>query len=157
MATNQIHSTSQHQTGSSISLTGTPAVIEDSLKVELIDNQIAMADTYDNSNTDRFLQRMRTDLMYELRNIQHGERPVTGQSHREHLQQFMEKHMVGFNESTPTAQKGNNTPANVDSVEKHRPEAVLVEVQVVAELRPVSSILQSAAFRRHLENVVRGT
>ncbi|CAG5131153.1 unnamed protein product [Candidula unifasciata] len=113
------------------------------------------------ADMDRFLERAKTDLMYELRNIEHGRRPVTGQSNRERLQQFMEKHGVGVKDFSTTSGESSgkemNIPANVDSVEKHRPEAVVVEVQAVVELRPVSSALQSAAFRRHLENIIRGS
>ncbi|BFZ01394.1 hypothetical protein BsWGS_04434 [Bradybaena similaris] len=119
-------------------------------------------DSSSSTSLDRFLERVKTDLMYELRSIEHGRRPVTGQSHRECLQQFMEKHRMGLKDISQTSEasssgKENNIPANVDSVEKHRPEAVVVEVQAVVALRPVSSVLQSASFRRHLENIVRGS
>lgn len=40
--------------------------------------------------------------------------------------------------------------------EVQRPEEILVEVNALVERRPVSSILQSLAFRRSLENSVRG-
>lgn len=92
------------------------------------DLKTELNDTPENKNMDQFHQRMRTDLMYELRNIRHGERPVTGQSHRENLQQFMEKHMMGRDDGFTAGDKERNIPANVDSVEKHRPEAVVVEV-----------------------------
>lgn len=95
---------------------------------------------------DTLMQRMKSDLMYELRHIQHGERPVTGQGHRDNLHQFMLKNSQGQ----------HNVTANRDLVEEHRPEAVVVEVQGIIERRPVSSVLQSAAFRRQLENVIRG-
>ncbi|GFO38062.1 mediator of RNA polymerase ii transcription subunit 24 [Plakobranchus ocellatus] len=97
---------------------------------------------------DRLMQRMKSDLMFELRHLQHGDRPVTGQGHRDSLHQFMLKHCDG--------QRLNGSPANVDAVEEHRPEAVVVEVQGMIESRPVSSVLQSPAFRRQLENVIRG-
>ncbi|RUS89586.1 hypothetical protein EGW08_002604 [Elysia chlorotica] len=97
---------------------------------------------------DTLMQRMKSDLMYELRHLQHGERPVTGQGHRDSLHQFMLKHCDNPGQ--------NNVTANRDSVEEHRPEAVVVEVQGIIEQRPVSSLLQSPAFRRQLENVIRG-
>ncbi|KAL8601280.1 hypothetical protein ACOMHN_003224 [Nucella lapillus] len=100
----------------------------------------------------RFLQQQRSDLMYELRRIQFGERPVTGQNHREQIASFMAKHS-----KEPVGAGGKNVPANVDAVEEHRPEAVLVEVQGVVEQRRVSSMLQSSNFRRHLENIIRGS
>jgi hypothetical protein len=145
MATNNADCPESIQSQASYSVT--PLSEVDSSKVEITDSQTIMVST---DNTDRFFQRIRTDLMYELRNIQHGERPVTGTNHREQIQQFMKKHMVD------SSTEKTNIPANVDSVEIHRPEAVIVEVQAVVELRPVSSVLQSVAFRRQLENVIRG-
>ncbi|XP_055874333.1 uncharacterized protein LOC106076478 [Biomphalaria glabrata] len=102
---------------------------------------------------DRFLQRMRSDLMFELRRIEHGERPVTGQNHRENLQHFFEKNLE------PAADRGvgKSNISNHDDIETHRPEAVVVEVQGIIERRPVSSILESPAFRRQLENIIRGS
>ncbi|KAK3778080.1 hypothetical protein RRG08_044696 [Elysia crispata] len=97
---------------------------------------------------DTLMQRMKSDLMYELRHLQHGDRPVTGQGHRDSLHQFMLKNC--------DSQGQHNVTANRDSVEEHRPEAVVIEVQGIIEQRPVSSVLQSAAFRRRLENVIRG-
>lgn len=101
----------------------------------------------------RFLQQQRSDLMYELRRIEHGERPVTGQNHREQIASFIAKHVP----EPEGATSGKNVPANVDAVEEHRPEAVVVEVQGVVEQRRVSSMLQSSNFRRHLENIIRGS
>ncbi|GFR93490.1 neuralized-like protein 1A [Elysia marginata] len=97
---------------------------------------------------DTVMQRMKSDLMYELRHLQHGDRPVTGQGHRDSLHQFMLKNL--------DSQSQHNVTANRDLVEEHRPEAVVVEVQGIIERRPVSSVLQSPAFRRQLENVIRG-
>lgn len=62
--------------------------------------------------------------MYELRNIKLGSRPVTGQNYRDNIQQFMKKHLTVPNEASGK----ENVPANVDSVEEHRPNAVVVEV-----------------------------
>ncbi|XP_035824188.1 uncharacterized protein LOC101846543 isoform X2 [Aplysia californica] len=106
------------------------------------------------SGFDRLFQRMKSDLMYELRNIQHGERPVTGQGNRENIEQFLTKH---FPTSDADTNSKGNLPSTVQNAEEHRPESVVVEVQGIIERRPVSSILQSAAFRRQLENVIRGS
>ena len=100
------------------------------------------------SGIDVLFQRMKSDLMFELRNIQHGERPVTGQNNRENINKFMSKHF------TPTDGKQIQ---DEEDAEDHRPESVVVEVQGVIERKPVSSVLQSAAFRRQLENVIRGS
>ncbi|CAL1526424.1 unnamed protein product [Lymnaea stagnalis] len=108
-----------------------------------------------NDGMDRFLQRMRSDLMFELRKIEHGERPVTGQNHRANIQHFMEKHVVI--EPNEIADGKHKIPLPEDSTVNHRPESIVVEVQGIIEQRPVSSILQSASFRRQLENVIRGT
>ena len=91
--------------------------------------------------------------MNELRNIEEGERPVTGQDHRDNIDHFFAKHLVD-----PAGSSGKeNVPSNVDRVEEHRPESVVVEVQGLFEQHRVSSILQSAAFRRQLESVIRGS
>lgn len=91
--------------------------------------------------------------MYELRQIQHGERPVTGQNRRENINQFFAKHL-----EAPAGSEGKeNVPANVDAVEEHRPESVVVEVEGLFEQRRVSSVLQSTAFRRSLERIIRGS
>ncbi|PVD30530.1 hypothetical protein C0Q70_09797 [Pomacea canaliculata] len=91
------------------------------------------------SDLDRFLQQQRSDLMYELRRIRFGDRPVTGQNNRENIEKFISKHMQ---EPAGASHGKDNVPANVDAVDVHRPEAVVVEVQGVFEQRRVSSILQ---------------
>ncbi|XP_013383177.1 uncharacterized protein LOC106153697 [Lingula anatina] len=103
------------------------------------------------ASMDRLLQKQRSEIMYELRRIQHGERPVSGTDSREQLESFFAKRMsVASNEK-------ENAPANVDSVEQHRPESIVVEVSGLFEQRRVSSILQSARFRQNLENIIRGS
>ena len=74
--------------------------------------------------------------MYELRRIQHGDRPVTGQGNKEAVEQFF-------------TEQRRETP------EQARPENVVIEVNALVERRPVSSALQSARFRRSLENALR--
>ncbi|KAK7494703.1 hypothetical protein BaRGS_00014101 [Batillaria attramentaria] len=108
----------------------------------------------DDAGLQRFLQQQRRDLMFELRRISHGERPVTGQNNRENIASFMAKHLQ---EPSGADSGKENVPANVDAVEEHRPEAVVVEVQGVFEQRRVSSMLQTQSFRRHLENIIRGS
>lgn len=94
-----------------------------------------------------------SDLMFELRRIRLGDRPVTGQNHRENIANFVAKYVQ---DPTHSSQSNKETiPANVDAVEQHRPEAVIVEVQGVFEQHRVSTVLQSANFRRHLENIIR--
>ena len=65
--------------------------------------------------------------MFELRRLRLGDRPVTGQGHKEAVEEFFTSSQS--NEPAPTAE--------------HRPEAVVVEVQGLVERRPVSSVLGS--------------
>lgn len=109
--------------------------------------------TADDGALERFLQQQRNDLMYELRRIRLGDRPVTGQTHRDNIANFIAKHIP----ADPAGGKENGNVANVDPVEQHRPEAVVVEVQGIVEQRHVSSMLQSLNFRRTLENIIRGS
>ena len=50
-----------------------------------------------------------------------------------------------------------NVPLNSMNVEEHRPEAVVIEIQGLSQQQRVSSVLQTAAFRRHLEGIIRGS
>ncbi|ESO97035.1 hypothetical protein LOTGIDRAFT_231775 [Lottia gigantea] len=97
----------------------------------------------------KFLEKSRSELMYELRRIQHGDRPVTGQGRKEQVDQFFAKRIQA-------SASAENVPSNVDNVEEHRPEAVVVEVQGLYEQHRVSQMLQSQQFRRQLENIIRG-
>ncbi|KAK7109437.1 uncharacterized protein [Littorina saxatilis] len=114
---------------------------------------MAGASIADDTALQRFLQQQRSDRMNELQSIQHNERPVTGQNHRQAIAGFMAKHT----QEPAGAHNKANVPANVDAVEEHRPEAVVVEVQGVVEQQRVSTVLQSCQFRRHLENIIRGS
>ena len=78
-----------------------------------------------------------SELMFELRRIQHGDRPVTGQGHKEAVENFF-------------------TGVRSEPVEQNRPDNVVVEVNALVERRPVSSVLQGSGFRRSLENALRG-
>ena len=80
--------------------------------------------------------------MYELRRLKMGDRPVTGQENKKTVEDFFNSRLNPSSEPTPGDQ--------------HRPESVVVEVQGLVQTRPVSSILQSAQFRRTLENAIRG-
>lgn len=93
--------------------------------------------------------------MCELRRIRLGVRPVTGQDHRDNIASFIAKHVPAGNVEASGKENGN--VANVDPVEQHRPEAVVVEVQGIVEQRLVSSMLQSVNFRQTLKNIIRGT
>lgn len=121
---------------------------------EEMSSQASGVNVADDAGLQRFLQQQRNDLMFELRRIRHGERPVTGQNNRENIANFMSKHLQ---EPAGASSGKTNIPANVDAVEEHRPEAILVEVQGVIEQRRVSSMLQTQSFRRHLENIIRGS
>lgn len=90
------------------------------------------------SNIERLLQQQRNEIMFELRRLQMGERPVTGQGHKEVVENFFTQQLQG--------------PADQ---EEHRPETIHVEVRALAESRPVSSLLQSTRFRRSLESALR--
>ncbi|KAK2173937.1 hypothetical protein NP493_839g00077 [Ridgeia piscesae] len=95
---------------------------------------------------DRLLHRHRSEIMFELRRLQMGDRPVTGQGHREAVEDF-------FNQTAPPA----DGTAGHRTTNHHRPESIIVEVNALVERRPVSSMLQSDLFRRNLETMVRGT
>ena len=43
-----------------------------------------------------------------------------------------------------------------EELEERRPESVLFEVRHLSNVRPVTSLLQTQAFRRQLETAVRG-
>lgn len=92
-----------------------------------------------------------SDTMFELRTLRHGVRPVTGHGHRQTLEDFMNK--LAKSQEKPQENK-QNVPSNRDDVEEHRPDAVVVEVQGLFQERRVSSLLQSAEFRRQLEGII---
>lgn len=78
--------------------------------------------------------------MFELRKLKMGDKPVTGTDNKKNVEQF-------FN---------NQLYPEPPKPQENRPEAVIVEVQGLVQSRPVSSLLQSARFRRSLENAIRG-
>lgn len=106
---------------------------------------------------DALLQRTRSERQNELRQIQHDNRPVTGQTNRDNIGQFLNKaFQVRENVQAAQATGKENVPLNTPNVEEHRPEAVIVEIEGLSQQQRVSSVLQTAAFRRHLENIIRG-
>lgn len=106
---------------------------------------------------DILLQRTRSERENELRQIQCNSRPVTGQSNRDNISHFLTKTFQA-RESAQAAQATGkeNVPLNTPNVQEHRPEAVIVEIEGLSQQQRVSSVLQTAAFRRHLENIIRG-
>ncbi|XP_052099826.1 uncharacterized protein LOC127734153 isoform X2 [Mytilus californianus] len=100
----------------------------------------------------QLLQKMKSDRMNELRQIQHGERPVTGTDSRDNINSFFAKRL----DAQAAAQGKENVPVNVDDVEEHRPDTVVVEIQGLVEQHRVSNVL-TTNFRRRLENIIRGS
>lgn len=99
-----------------------------------------------------------SERLNELRQIQNDSRPVTGQEHRQNINQFLAKNLaVRENVHAAHASGKENVPLNSADVEVHRPEAVVIEIQGVSQQQRVSSMLQTAAFRRTLENLIRGS
>lgn len=144
---------------------------------EAEDMPTTMVDSVSLSNLEnsfeRLLQRQRSEIMFELRRLQYGERPVTGQEHRRRTVENLVLRAVGPPMTTTTAPEPRSAAAGpggaVESVPGHlsrqavaaaadvtRPEHIIVEVNALVERRPVSSLLSSLQFRRSLENSVRG-
>lgn len=82
---------------------------------------------------------------------------MTGQEQRRRTVENLVLRAVGP-DTTGRRQLSNADRFSTSSrdTEVHRPEEILVEVNALVERRPVSSMLQSLAFRRSLENSVRG-
>ncbi|XP_071171404.1 uncharacterized protein [Mytilus edulis] len=100
----------------------------------------------------QLLQKMKSDRMHELRQIQQGERPVTGTDSRDNINSFFAKRL----DAQAAAQGKENVPVNVDDVEEHRPDTVVVEIQGLVDQHRVSNVL-TTNFRRRLENIIRGS
>lgn len=92
--------------------------------------------------------------MYELRQIQFGERPVSSTEHKSTIDNFFAKHLQVHEAKLESGKE--NIPANVENVDEIRPETVVVEIQGLVEQQRVSNVL-GTAFRRRLENIIRGT
>ena len=92
----------------------------------------------------RFIERQRMDVMYELRRIRLGERPVTGQPNRERIETFIN-----------TIHENQQEPARVPSRRPVVPSAHMADINSLASRRCVSAALTSVAFRQDLENTIR--
>ena len=80
--------------------------------------------------------------MFELRKLQHGERPVSNTDSKEKLEKFF------LQTTEPAEETRDRTP---------RPDSIRVEVSGLLQSRPVSSVIQSESFRRNLEGIIRGS
>jgi hypothetical protein len=89
----------------------------------------------------RFIERQRVEVMFELRRLRLGERPVTGQSNRERIETFLN------NIQEQDTRAPSTRPA--------APSAHIADIDALASRRCVSAALGSAAFRQDLENAVR--
>jgi len=90
----------------------------------------------------RFIERQRMEVMFELRRIRLGERPVTGQPNRERIENFL------TNLQNDNTQPRSSTRPSVRS-------AHMDDINALSSQRCVSAILGSAGFRQDLENAVR--
>ncbi len=94
----------------------------------------------------RFIERQRVEVMFELRHLRLGERPVTGQPNRERIQTFLNN--IQEQQQQPPRTR---TPSARPAV----PSAHIADIDALANRRCVSAALGSAAFRQDLENAVR--
>lgn len=92
----------------------------------------------------RFIERQRMDVMYELRRLRLGERPVTGQPNRERIETFI--NTIHENQQEPTRTPSRRPPV---------PSAHMADINALASRRCVSAALTSVAFRQDLENTIR--
>lgn len=95
----------------------------------------------------RFVERQRVEVMFELRNLRMGERPVTGQPNRERIQAFLDNIQERQQQQQPVVQAPSARPV--------APRAFTADIDALANRRCVSAALGSTAFRRDLENAVR--
>ncbi len=93
----------------------------------------------------RFIERQRLEVMYELRRIRLGERPVTGQPNRERIETFINNIQEQQQET------------RVPSTRPAAPSAHIADIDALANRRCVSAALSSAGFRQDLENTIRQT
>ena len=92
----------------------------------------------------RFIERQRIEVLFELRRLRVGERPVTGQSNRERIETFL-----------TNIREHQQQPKRVPSRRPAAPSAHIADIDALASRRCVSATLSSAAFRRDLENAIR--
>ncbi|XP_071948242.1 uncharacterized protein [Antedon mediterranea] len=98
--------------------------------------------TQGNSSLDNFLVKQRRELMFEIRKIKHGDKPVTEGENKQNIEKFFAKRFK---------------PDEFSDEECERPENVVLDIDCLFESRPVSNLLRSMQFRQELESVVRGT
>ncbi|CAF0722463.1 unnamed protein product [Rotaria sordida] len=91
----------------------------------------------------RFIERQRIEVMFELRHLRLGERPVTGQPNRERIETFLN--------NIHEHQQNVRTPSTRPVI----PSAHLADIDALANRRCVSAALSSTAFRQDLENAIR--
>ena len=91
----------------------------------------------------RFIERQRTEVMFELRRLRLGERPVTGQPNRERIETFLNNIQEHQQE------------VRVPSTRPPVPSAHIADIDALTNRRCVSAALSSAAFRQDLENTIR--
>lgn len=93
----------------------------------------------------RFIERQRLEVMFELRRLRLGERPVTGQPNRERIATFLNNIQE------------NQQEVRIPSTRPARPSAHIADINTLSDRRCVSAALSSAAFRQDLENTIRRT
>ncbi|CAF0817600.1 unnamed protein product [Rotaria sordida] len=93
----------------------------------------------------RFIERQRMEVMFELRRLRLGERPVTGQHNRERIETFLNN----IHEHQQETRVPSTRPAP--------PSAHIADINALTNRRCVSAALGSAAFRQDLENTIRNT
>lgn len=93
----------------------------------------------------RFIERQRVEVMFELRHLRLGERPVTGQSNRERIASFL----------TQIQEQQQHQNMRAPAVRPAMPSAHIDDIDSLVNRRCVSAALGSMAFRQDLENVIR--
>lgn len=91
----------------------------------------------------RFIERQRMDVMFELRRLRLGERPVTGQPNRERIETFLNNRQESQQET------------RVPSTRPVIPSAHSADIDALTNRRCVSAALTSSSFRQDLENAIR--
>ncbi len=94
----------------------------------------------------RFIERQRVEVMFELRSLRLGERPVTGQPNRERIQTFL-NNIRERQQQQPLVRTPSTRPVV--------PSAHTADIDALANRRCVSAALSSTAFRQDLENTIR--
>ena len=91
----------------------------------------------------RFIERQRVEVMFELRRLRLGERPVTGQPNRERIETFINN------------ARENHQETRAPSTRPVVPSAHMADIDALSSRRCVSAALGTLGFRQDLENVVR--